>query len=170
MLTTFTSDARELLEVRRSEASLKARVAELGARLKVRLSSVLTCVAACVCILPSPVQWGCFVAATAQVAVCYVSTRHPSVVLVARHLVDTNIGDGRCAQGDGLQQQLSAASAAEAKLRQQLEATASEAAELRGQVGALQQQVAGLQGEVGKKQAESEAFAQGGVCCWGLLL
>ncbi|WIA13504.1 hypothetical protein OEZ85_007077 [Tetradesmus obliquus] len=96
VLTTFTSDARELLEVRRSEASLKARVAELGARLK----------------------------------------------------------------GDALQQQLSAALAAEAKLRQQLEATASEAAELRGQVGALQQQVAGLQGEVGKKQAESEAFAQ----------
>ncbi|KAF6255462.1 hypothetical protein COO60DRAFT_1702793 [Scenedesmus sp. NREL 46B-D3] len=34
VLTTFTADARDLLEVRRSEASLKARVAELGARLK----------------------------------------------------------------------------------------------------------------------------------------
>jgi hypothetical protein len=66
-------------------------------------------------------------------------------------------------QGDALQQQLAAVSATEGKLRQELEAAASDAAELRGQVAALQQQVSGLQGEVGKKQAESEAFAQGGL-------
>jgi hypothetical protein len=35
VLTTFTSDARDLLEVRRSEASLKGRVAKLSSRLKV---------------------------------------------------------------------------------------------------------------------------------------
>jgi hypothetical protein len=69
-------------------------------------------------------------------------------------------------QGDALQQQLTAVSASEAKLRQEVEAAASEAAQLKGQVAALQQQVTGLQGEIGKKQAESEAFAQGQY--WGV--
>lgn len=36
VLTTFTSDPRELLEVRRSEAALKGKVAELTSKLKVR--------------------------------------------------------------------------------------------------------------------------------------
>lgn len=78
------------------------------------------------------------------------------------------VNDRLLLQGDQLQQRLSAVSAAEAKLRQELEVTSSEAAELRGQVAALQEQVAGLQGEINKKQAESEAFAQGTcVCAWG---
>jgi hypothetical protein len=40
VLTTFTSDARDLLEVRRSEASLKSRVAELSSRLKVNAAGI----------------------------------------------------------------------------------------------------------------------------------
>jgi hypothetical protein len=36
VLTTVVSDARDLLEVRRSEASLKAQLAEAQAKLKVR--------------------------------------------------------------------------------------------------------------------------------------
>jgi hypothetical protein len=36
VLTTFTSDARDLLEVRRSEAALKGKLAELSSKLKVR--------------------------------------------------------------------------------------------------------------------------------------
>lgn len=40
VLTTFTSDAREQVEVRRSEAALKAQVRDINNKLKVRCSAV----------------------------------------------------------------------------------------------------------------------------------
>lgn len=40
VLTTFTSDRRDLLEVRRSEAELKTTVAELSSKLNVRAKLV----------------------------------------------------------------------------------------------------------------------------------
>ncbi|KAF8059995.1 HUB2 [Scenedesmus sp. PABB004] len=95
VLTTLTTDTRGVVEVRRSEAELKARVAELSAKLN----------------------------------------------------------------GDGLRQQLEAATASEAALRQEVERSASAAAELQARADALTEQVAALQGEVARKQQEAEAFA-----------
>jgi hypothetical protein len=53
VLTTFTSDARDLLEVRRSEASLKGRVAELSSRLKVRALRLQSIISSTCCVYVS---------------------------------------------------------------------------------------------------------------------
>jgi hypothetical protein len=179
VLTTYTDDPRDNVEVRKSERKMALRVSALekgqqvgsqGGAGQGRWQLSRTHMQSCICTCPMSCRW--------KSCVCAVQWLH--AVTIARGVETHGCNNffllcappwgSLHAQTQELQQKLAAATAAQEELQVALEEAAAAAEALQGEVAGLKQQVEHLKALVVQARGDADSFEQGerggsrGVC------